>query len=104
MSKNNSMELLPKEIEIKLPKMYETEKIECSKKILHVRYISIFSDWEWYLCEYDRTSKTAFGFVKGMEDEWGYFSIKEIEEINAENLRIIRDESFTPRQFGELNM
>ena len=61
MSKKNSMELLPKEIEITLPKMYETEKIVTSKKILHVRYISIFSDWEWYLCEYDSNSKTAFG-------------------------------------------
>ncbi len=96
------MELLPQELEVTLPALYETENIPTHKKILHIRYIAIFSNWEWYLCEYDKDTKTAFGYVKGFENEWGYFSLQEFQEINDENLKIIRDENFTPIQFKEL--
>jgi len=96
------MELLPKKIEETLPKLYETENIKIENKILHIRYISIFSNWEWYLTEYDKEQKLAFGYVKGFENEWGYFSLQEFEEINNENLKIIRDEHFTPITFKEL--
>lgn len=96
------MELLPKELEEKLPPLYETEDTPTDEKTLQIRYISIFSNWEWYVCEYDKESKTFFGFVKGHEDEWGYFSLQEFQEINEENLKIIRDENFTPITFKEL--
>lgn len=96
------MELLPKELEDTLPKLYETEKIPTKEKILYVRYISIFSNWEWYLCEYDSNKKLAFGYVQGHEKEWGYFSLIEFQDINNNNLMIIRDESFTPIKFKEL--
>ncbi|MEA3352415.1 MAG: hypothetical protein U9Q33_01165 [Campylobacterota bacterium] len=90
------MELLPKELEDTLPKLYDTEDILTDKKILHIRFIAIFSNWEWYLCEYDNNTKRAFGYVKGHEAEWGYFSLTEFQEINDENLKIIRDENFKP--------
>ncbi len=96
------MKLLPKEIEQTLPKLYQTENIPTNEKILYIRYISIFSNWEWYVTEYDRDTKTFFGYVKGHEDEWGYFSLQEFEDINKENLQIIREESFKPITFKEL--
>ena len=96
------MILLPKELEKTLPKLYETENIKIDNKILHIRYISIYSNWEWYLIEYNPDTKIAFGYVKGFENEWGYFSLQEFQELNNENLKIIRDESFTPITFKEL--
>ena len=96
------MELLPKEIEDTLPTLYSTEHITINNKILHMRYISIFSNWEWYVIEYDKETKTFFGYVKGFENEWGYFSLQEFEELNNDNLQIIRDESFTTITFKEL--
>lgn len=97
-----TMELLPKKLEDTLPPLYATEEIKPENKILHIRYIAIFSNWEWYLCEYDKETKTAFGFVRGHEDEWGYFSLQEMQEINDENLKIIRDENFQAITFKEL--
>lgn len=91
-----------KEIEDTLPKLYATENVKEDEKILQVRYISIFSNWEWFVCEYDKESKVAFGYVIGLEKEWGYFSIEEFQEINDENLQIIRDESFEAIKFKDL--
>jgi len=96
------MKILPKEIEDTLPELYSTENTLLQNKILHIRYISIFSNWEWYVIEYDKTTKIFFGYVKGFESELGYFSLTEFEELNNDSLQIIRDESFTPRTFKEL--
>lgn len=100
------MELLPKELEETLPKLYETENTPTTEKTLIIRYISIYSNFEWYLCEFDKDTKTAFGYViSGLgEDcnEWGYFNLEEMENINKDNLQIIREESFKPIKFKEL--
>ena len=96
------MELINKELEDKLPELYETENIDVDEKILQIKYISIYSDWEWYLVEYNKDTKIAFGYVIGQEKEWGYFSLEEFQEINDENLKIIRDEQFTKIKFKDL--
>ena len=96
------MELLPKKIEEKLPLLYATEEIETEEKILQIRYHSIYTDWEWYVVEYNKDTKIAFGYVIGQEKEWGYFSIEEFQEINKEYLQIIRDEEFVAIKYKEL--
>jgi len=96
-------ELMTKELEEVLPKLYATENIKLEEKILQVRYRSINSNWEWYLVEYDKDKKLAFGYIKGFENEWGYFSLKELEEINDECLSIIRDKTFQKIEFIELD-
>lgn len=96
------MKLMIKQIQDTLPKLYETEDIKTDNKILQVRYLSIYSNWEWYLVEYDDISKVAFGYVMGNENEWGYFSLEEFQQINDEDLKIVRDENFKPIKFEEL--
>lgn len=96
------MELLPKKIEKELPELYATEHIKTEEKILQVRYLSIYTNWEWYLVEYKQEEQLAFGYVKGHENEWGYFSLKEFQEINDESLKIVRDENFTPTKFKDI--
>jgi len=97
------MELMTKELEATLPVLYETEDIKTNNKILRVKYISLHSSWEWYLVEYNKDTKIAFGYVIGHENEWGYFSLKEFQELNKDGLSIIRDKTFQPIEFMELN-
>ena len=43
----------------------------------------------WYVTEFDPETKNAFGFVEGLGgDEFGYFSIEEIESVTLPNLPI----------------
>ena len=61
----------------------------------------IFRSWTFFskrLTEYDRETGDAFGLVLGIEPEWGYFNIHELEELNAQRL-ILED---FPKTFREL--
>ncbi|MFA6138744.1 MAG: hypothetical protein WC667_11735 [Sulfurimonas sp.] len=80
------------------PKLYETENIKTGNKTLQMKFMEVKSGWEWYLTEFDAEEKIAFGFVKGFEKEWGYFSLTEMEDIPT----IIRDETFIKIQFKDL--
>ena len=44
-----------------------------------------FSGWYWFATEAEDTEdgKIYFGFVQGFEEEWGYFSEKELNEVIA---------------------
>jgi len=95
--------LMTKELEEVLPKLYATENIKLEEKILQVRYRSTNSNWEWYLIEYDKDKKLAFGYVISEEDrELGYFSLEEFQEVNEERREIVRDTEFKAIKFKEL--
>lgn len=53
--------------------------------------------WKWYLTAIE--DGLLFGFVTGLESEWGYFSIEDLEEICAE-----RDKWFEECRFKSLNI
>lgn len=42
-----------------------------------------FSGWFWFATEVEDTEdgKLYFGFVQGFEEEWGYFSEKELKSV-----------------------
>lgn len=97
------MKLLTKEIENKLPKLYETEEVELEDKVLQVKFFTPWSNWTWYGVEYNPEDKTFYGYVQGIENEWGYFNLGELEEIKgAFGLGIERDMYFKPIKFKEL--
>lgn len=91
------MELMPKDLQIGLPRLYDTEDTLTDEMVIRIRYYDVNSSWEWLLIEYEPESKTAFGYVKGFENEWGYFSLEEMQSIPS----IVRDENFQPIRFGE---
>jgi hypothetical protein len=96
------MELLTQEIREKLPKLYSTEHIPEEDKILVVKFFTPDSGWTWYAVEFDGQD-TFFGYVQGMENEWGYFSLKELEDaVGPLGLGIERDVFFEPTKFGKL--
>lgn len=98
------MKLLTKEIEKNLPALYETEDVSAADKELIVKFFTPWTSWTWYGAEYDPKNKTFFGYVDGLEGEWGYFSLPELEEINGPfGLKIERDKYWTSTKFSELN-
>ncbi len=58
----------------------------------------------WYATEYDSDRDVCYGYVTGLwEDEWGSFSIKELESIRLPlGLHIERDLFFQEIRFKEL--
>lgn len=95
------MKILTKEIIEKLPPLYATENE--SDPLVHVKLFTPDSNWSWYIIEYDTESRTAFGYVCGLENELGYFSMDEIESVRGSmGLEVERDISFSSMNLSEL--
>ena len=95
------MKLLTKEIEKKLPALYETEYVSTADKKLVVKFFG--GIWTWYGVEYDADQELFFGFVDGYEKEWGYFSLAELKKIKTSfGLGVERDMYFKAIKFSEL--
>ena len=98
-SKDDPENLMTDEMFERVPELYAQEDVALADKEVHAAYIIPFrSNWTWYMTEYDRESGDAFGLVLGIEPEWGYFNLKELEELNAQRL-ILED---FPKTFREL--
>jgi len=96
------MKLLTKEIVAKLPELYATEDVELEDKLILAKLFTPWSTWTWYVIEYDGEDR-CFGFVKGHEAEFGYFSIKELSEIEGPyGLKVERDRHFMPTEVGDM--
>jgi len=71
-----------------------------------VKLFDAYGSATWYLTEYDPNDQIAFGYVTGLhEDEWGYVSLRELEEIRHPQLglpRIERDRHFAQAGFKEV--
>ena len=63
--------LMPKRLAATVPPLYATDGED--DPIARVRLFSL-SGWVWLVTEYDVESGEAFGLVRGLEEEWGYFS------------------------------
>jgi hypothetical protein len=88
------MKLLTKALRKKLPPLYTTEQE--ADPLIVCKFFSPYTNWEWYAMEFDGTD-TFFGWVRGYEDELGYFSLSELEQNSPpEGTGIERDLSFTP--------
>lgn len=89
-------ELMTREIAEELPRLYEQDCAEVPT--VYVRYFSCVNRWDWWLLEFDGTDE-AFGLVEGYDDELGYFSIKEMEELNRQMgfAAVERDEHIEPK-------
>ncbi len=68
----------------KIPRLYETESVEASDKLIYLHFFLAGSDW--FVAEYDGKD-TFFGFacLNGWKDlaEWGYISVKELKELRV---------------------
>ena len=94
--------LMTEELAKCLPPLYATEGERDPVALVH--YFSPLNGWDWYLTEYDAGTGEAFGLVRGFETEWGYFSVREMEELNRSRgfNAVERDERFEPTRASAL--
>ena len=80
------MKLLTKEIEKSIPKLYATESVPAEEKKLAVKFFTPDANWSWYAIEGEKQENgdwLFFGLVDGLEREWGYFSLSELESVRG---------------------
>lgn len=97
------MLLLTKELKKKLPALYATEAIPLKDKIVVVHFFHILSGWDWYAIEAgEEDGEYLFwGYVRGFEGEWGYFSLSELEAITG-LLKVERDLGWKPTPCSDI--
>lgn len=96
-SQKSPTELMTEELRRTLPRLYEQEKLG-HDAIVYVKYFSPYSNWIWYVTEFDGYDE-FFGFVRGFEDELGYFTLSEFESQGA---LIERDLYFEPKTLRDI--
>jgi Protein of unknown function (DUF2958) len=68
-----------------------------------VKLFAPWGMWTWYLIEYDPETRMALALAQGFDDEVGYVSLDELEQIRGPlGLRIERDRVFKPVPLSEL--
>ena len=95
------MKLLTQKIRKRLPKLCETENVPLEEKVVHAKLFTPDSSWTWYVLEgqeQEDGNVIFFGWVVGMEREFGYFTLRELESVRGPlGLPIERDLHFKPR-------
>jgi hypothetical protein len=86
--------LIDKDLEEILPKLYEQENLQ--RKTFYARFY--LNDWEWLVMEYSPLQKLCFGLVDGYEEEYGYFTLDELDSLGAK-----RDYLFKPINIKDEN-
>ena len=94
--------LIPNILLNDIPDLYATEG-----EINPLCYVKLFtpdSNWTWFIIEFSKVdAKTCYGYVQGMDNELGYFTLEELESIHGPlGLAIERDLSFTPTLFSTI--
>lgn len=87
--------LITKAIEKTLPPLGSTS--EERNPMVWVKLFTPWTNWTWYLTEYDPGTEMAFGLISGHEQELGYVSVAEIASVRGPaGLKVERDEFFKP--------
>ncbi len=98
------MKLLTKELRKSLPKLYATEKTALMERRMVVKFFHPMGRATWYAVEFDGED-TFFGYCRsplGPDcDEWGYFSLAELEGVRGIGLGVELDTSWNPNTTAE---
>jgi hypothetical protein len=97
------MKLLTNTLRDNLPPLYSQEKED--DPVVYCKFFTPDTQWTWFVTEgeQDGDDFIFFGFVNGLEGEWGNFSLSELEEIRGPwGLPIERDIYFKPDRWSEV--
>ena len=88
--------LIPKDILETIPELYSSAEI--TDPICQVKLFTPDANWTWYIIEHSKEDgSTCYGYVQGLENELGYFSLEEISSVRgALNLSVEQDMYFKP--------
>ena len=97
------MKLLTEELRNALPRLYSQEADP--NTVVHCKFFTPDSNWTWWVTEgeTDGDDFRFFGYVRGLEDEWGYFLLSELEAARGPlGLPIERDLHFRSGRFTDV--
>lgn len=96
------MTLIPQELLNTIPDLYDTEEIP--DPICHIKLFLSGIEWTWYVTELSRQEQNlCFGYVIGLENELGYFTLDELESLQGSlGISVERDEAFVPIPLSEI--
>ncbi|MBN2286049.1 MAG: DUF2958 domain-containing protein [Tissierellales bacterium] len=94
------MKLLTHEIRQKLPPL--GSQAENPDPTVLVKFFCPWNHWTWYAYEFDGED-IFFGYVQGDFNEFGTFSLSELESVRGPmGLTIERDLYFQPKRISEI--
>ena len=84
-----------------LPKL--RQQSDCADPIVYVKFFFPASGWTWLVTEGEAEFDDFlfYGHVIGFESEWGYFTLRELEEVEVSGLTVERDLYFEPMPFTQ---
>ena len=75
---------------------------DAADPVVWVKWFTPDSGWTWYVTNCDKEGY-CFGYVEGLDNEWGYFTVPEIAAVRGPfGLRIERDLWWRPRLANEV--
>ncbi len=91
--------LLDDALRSSLPKL--RQQSDYADPIVYVKFFFPAAGWTWFVTEGEAEADDFlfFGHVIGFESEWGYFTLRELEEVEVNGLRVERDLFFEPMPF-----
>jgi hypothetical protein len=94
--------LLTEELRKALPKLREQEGSD--DPIVYAKFFFPASGWTWFVTEGEAQDDDFlfYGHVIGFDSEWGYFTLRELEEVEVVGLRIERDLYFETTPFSRI--
>ncbi len=74
--------------------------------IIIAKFFDPMGSGTWYVSEYEPETNICFGYVTGLgHNEWGYFSLSELEAIERPlGMKIERDIYFRESRFKDLKI
>lgn len=108
--KIRGMKLLPNEIRETLPLLYAQDG-KGGKAIVYAKMFTSSSSWTWHILEGEPVLSESgvevdfkfYGLVFGLEKEFGYFLLSELEEVRGPmGLPIERDMHWQPKTLAEI--
>jgi hypothetical protein len=78
------MDLLPQELKRSLPPLYSQKS--ASAPIVHAKLFTPDAGWTWFITEGSEEEDgdwLLFGYVIGLDEEWGYFLLSEIASVQG---------------------
>jgi hypothetical protein len=90
----------PDDVAEELPALYSTEYEK--DPLMIVKFFTPDAGWTWYASEFDGED-IFFGWVVGLYQELGYFSLAELEQVRGPfGLHVERDIYFLPTRLSEV--
>ena len=98
------MRLMTEALEKRFAEVGSQENVK--NPIVVAKFFNPVGAGTWYATEYDPTTKTFFGYVSifgGWNDEWGYFSLDELESYKGPfGIGLERDLHWDETRFSEV--